>query len=319
MPKPKVDAETFVKMYEELGLVETARRLGASVPNTAERRRRVEQKIGRTIHGPKHANGGGPKRPVINHDHRAVVEVWDGTVVVGSDAHYWPDIVTTAHRAFVHFVAKLEPKCVILNGDVFDGASISRHASIGWESKPSVIQEIEACKARLDEIEKVSKNAKLVWTLGNHDSRFETSLANRAPEYAKVHGVHLKDHFPFWTPAWSCWLNNDVVVKHRYKNGIHAPWNNAMTSGRSIVTGHLHSLKVTPLTDYNGTRYGVDCGTLAGGATAPQFVNYLEDNPANWRSGFVVLTFRNGRLLHPEVVLVHDEGVVEFRGELIHV
>jgi hypothetical protein len=306
-------------MFEELGGHEMARRLKMTQENVQGRRRRIEQRIGRTIHGPD--RNGVSIRPVVNHDHRAVIEVWDGQVIIGSDAHYWPDIVTTAHRAFVHFVEKITPKVVILNGDVFDGASISRHASIGWESKPSVIQEVEACKARLDEIEKVSKNAKLVWTLGNHDSRFETSLANRAPEYAKVHGVHLKDHFPYWTPAWSCWLNNDVVVKHRLKGGVHATHNNTVGSGRSTVTGHLHSLKVTPYTDYNGTRYGIDCGTLAGGATAPQFVNYLEDAPANWRSGFVLLTFKNGKLLVPEVVQVseQDPDAVEFRGELVHV
>ena len=35
------------------------------------------------------------------------------------------------------------------------------------------------------------------------------------------------------------------------------------------------------------------------------------------RCGFAVLTFRKGRLLHPELCLVHSEeaGIVEFRGE----
>ena len=322
MPAPKITRAEFVKLYEELGPNEMARRLDLALSNIHQRRSSIERTIGRSLVGPnKVGTKNGVQRPIVNHEHRAVVEVWDGTVIIGSDAHYWPGIVTTAHRAFVHFVAKFQPKCVILNGDVFDGASISRHPSIGWESKPSVIPEIEACKARLVEIETAAKNAKLLWTLGNHDARFETSLANRAPEYAKVHGVHLKDHFPYWQPAWSCWLNNDVVVKHRLKGGIHATHNNTMGSGRSIVTGHLHSLKVTPYTDYNGTRWGIDCGTLAGGATAPQFVNYLEDAPANWRPGFVILTFKDGHLLVPEVVQVSDrfDDSVEFRGEVIRV
>ena len=39
------------------------------------------------------------------------------------------------------------------------------------------------------------------------------------------------------------------------------------------------------------------------------------------RSGFAVLTFRKGRLLHPELCLVHSEeaGIVEFRGEEVRV
>jgi len=87
-----------------------------------------------------------------------------------------------------------------------------------------------------------------------------------------------------------------------------------------MVTGHLHSAKVYPLTDYDGTRYGVDSGTLAV-ATGPQFVDYLEDNPANWRAAFVVLTYWKGLLLQPELVLVLDEAksLVQFRGEVVRV
>jgi hypothetical protein len=150
------------------------------------------------------------------------------------------------------------------------------------------------------------------------NSRYESRLAAIAPEYARVHGVHLKDHFPDWTPCWSVWINNDVVIKHRFKSGIHATHNNALWSGKTIVTGHLHSLRVTPLSDYTGTRYGVDCGTLAD-PYGPQFVHYTEDNPVNWRSGFVVLTFYRGRLLWPEVVHVIDEGQVTFRGRVYEV
>src|SRR3546814_13516703 len=92
-----------------------------------------------------------------------------------------------------------------------------------------------------------------------------------APEYAKIHGVHLHDHFQLWQPAWSLWINDNTVVKHRFRNGVHAPWNNTMYAGKSICCGHLHSAKVIPFTDYNGTRYGVDTGTLAAPG-GPQFV-----------------------------------------------
>ena len=87
-----------------------------------------------------------------------------------------------------------------------------------------------------------------------------------------------------------------------------------------MLTGHDHMLKVTPLADYWGIRYGVQTGTLAV-PYEPQFVHYTEDNPVNWTSGFVILTFRNGKLLWPEVVHVLDEerGTFEFRGELLHV
>jgi hypothetical protein len=113
-------------------------------------------------------------------------------------------------------------------------------------------------------------------------------------------------------------LNESTVVKHRYKNGIHATHNNTVSAGVSIVTGHLHSLKVTPFNDYNGERFGVDTGTLAD-VDGEQFSNYMELNPNNWRSGFIVLTFNNGHLLWPEVVHVIDKDVIQFRGQVLDV
>jgi hypothetical protein len=317
MAQAKMTRAEFIEAFEQYGGRDMARRTGVSIRAIMSRRERIEKEIGRQLTSPhKRPNS---TRFAIEHPHRQYLEVKDGVVLIGSDAHYWPNIITTAHRAFVHFCKELQPKAVILNGDVLDGATISRHPPISWEDRPQLVDEIEACKERLNEIERAAPNAKRIWTLGNHDGRFETRLATVAPEYAKVHGMHLKDNFPYWFPAWSCWINGSVVVKHRLKGGVHATHNNTVTAGLSMFTGHLHSLKVTPYTDYNGTRFGVDTGTLAGGPQGPQFLAYLEDAPANWRPGFAVATFHKGRLLWPEVVHVIGDDEVEFRGRVIRV
>lgn len=248
---------------------------------------------------------------------RLGVNVPDGVVLVGSDPHYAPHVKSTAHRAFLKFCREMDPVVVVMNGDLFDGAAVSRWPRIGWEARPTVKQELEAVKQRLSEVEDATKCEK-VWTLGNHDSRYELRLAQAVPEYEGVMGFTLKEHFPLWKPCWSIWVNENTVIKHRYKGGVHATYNNTIQAGKSIVTGHLHSLKVTPHSDYTGTRFGVDCGTMAdayGGA----FEGYMEDSPRSWRSGFVVLTYNNGRLLWPELVHVLEEGLVEFRGKVISV
>jgi hypothetical protein len=312
----KCDDKTFIEMFEKDGAQATSRALETNVRAVYSRRNRIEGRIGRQLTS--------PNRPDIATRHGICHPRWierriqDGTAIVGSDAHYWPGIITTAHRAFVHFCKKIEPKLIIMNGDAMDAATISRHQTIGWEKSPSLIQELKACQERLGDIEQARGNAELLWPLGNHDGRFETRLATVAPEFANVHGVRLQDHFPHWEPCWSVRINDDVVVKHRFRSGIHATHNNTMWSGKTIVTGHLHQLKVTPLSDYNGRRYGVDSGTLAD-PYGPQFEAYTEQNPMNWASGFVVLTFKDGRLLPPELVTVMDDGVVAFRGELIEV
>jgi len=261
------------------------------------------------------------KAPITikTHEGRVDLEVLNGSVIVFSDAHYYPDMVSTAHLGLLKMIKKLKPTAIINNGDAFDGAGISRHPRIGWDSKPTVIDELRAVTERLLEISDAApKGCRLIWPLGNHDSRYETFLASQVPQFQGVDGFHLKDHFPEWKACWSCWINDEVVVKHRWKGGAHATWNNTINAGKSIVTGHLHQLKVTPFSDYNGRRYGVDTGTLAD-PYGPQFIDYTEGNPVNWCSGFAVLTFKDGKMLSPELVRKWDENVIEFRGELIEV
>src|SRR5258708_2635054 len=315
------DAEV-IELIEAVGVTETARRLGMSPGNISDRRNRIEAGTGKRIVSPPIKYNNHPPRPTKQFPHRVLLGVDSAIVLVGSDGHYWPGPATVAHRAFVKFCKDLKPKIVIMNGDVFDGSRISRNQPIGWERTPTVIDELESCQERMGEIEDaVSKACVLTWNLGNHDSRFETRLASMAPEFARVNGFHLKDHFSErWQPAWSTFINDDrgVVVKHRFKGGIHAPHNNTLWAGRTIITGHLHSQKVSPIGDYNGTRWGVDAGCLAD-PQGPQFTDYTEDSPKDWRSGFVVLTFHKGKLLPPELVSVWEENSITFRGIIIKV
>ncbi len=229
------------------------------------RRRTLEQKYNLVlVAGDKRTNAFG--KEAENHAARYHLGIENGTVIVFSDAHFWPGIRSTAFKGLLWAISKLKPKAVINNGDAFDGAAISRFPRVGWDSKPSVVQELKACEMYLGEIDDEAKKAyskvKLVWTLGNHDARFENRLANTVPEFMAVGGFKLKDHFPAWIPCWSCWPTEDVVVKHRMKGGVHATHNNTVNAGKTIVTGHLHSLKVTPFSDYNGERYGVTGGNI---------------------------------------------------------
>lgn len=307
--------EQFMQDFTTLGARKLAAKYDVSIKSVYDRRRRIENDKGVVLTPPTR---GGHVQQLDKHPAVISLGIQDGHILIGSDSHYWPGIVSTAHRAFLEFAKEFKPKVIIKNGDEADFPSISRHAPIAWEQRPKVAEEIENLKAMLSEIEKVAPDARRIWPLGNHDSRFETRLATVAPEYAQVHGVHLKDNFPLWEPCWATLINSDVVVKHRYKSGIHAPHNNTLWAGRTIVTGHLHSMKVMPISDYNGTRWGIDCGTMAD-PYGPQFYNYTELNPLNWRSGFILLTFVNGELLWPEHIFVRRDGVVDFRGQLFNV
>lgn len=299
---------------------EIAKILGISSRAVQERRRRIEKRYGTLLLSPDSRS---PTFNVTipNNGKRVCVEIDNGVIIVASDCHFWPNIISTAHRAFVKIIKELKPQMVVINGDAFDGAKISRHPVIGFEARPSVKQELEAVIDRLADVENVAGNAKLHWTWGNHDLRFNARIAQLVPEYEGVTGFDLTHHFPRWKFSTSIMVNDHTLIKHRWHNGIHATYNNTLKAGISVVTGHLHSLKVTPWTDFSSqrTRYGVDTGTLAD-PHGDQF-SYAEDSPANHRSGFAVLTFYNGKLMPPELCEVVDEdgGICYFRGQVIKV
>jgi len=299
-----------------------AEELGVIVRSVYARAKRLERdghRLERKSHGIKQVS---PEMFINASKARISTELSSGVVIVGSDAHLWPGEKTTAMQAFLKLIRELSPKQVHLNGDVFDGARLSRFPKIGFlESAPEVKDEIEACQKITTEIEDACPRAKKFWELGNHDLRFESYLAARVNEFQGIRGFHLKDWFPKWTPCWATHINGDsnghTVVKHRFRGGKYDAPNNVMNAHVSMITGHTHALKVWPMSTYRKhTIYGVNTGTLSE-PYAEQFVHYTEDNPADVRSGFAVLTFWKGILLPPELCEVIDEGTAVFRGEIL--
>lgn len=321
MPRQKIADVDFIKLFPLKGAAALAKQANTTDRLVYAQRASIERRYGIKLSAPNRDGGvirEAEKRIATEYSHRATLEVKNGVVIVGSDFHIWPGGESVALRAFKKLCGDLKPSAVILNGDVLDFPKISRHPPIGWETAPSPIEEIEAAQDHLHDIAQACGRARKIWTLGNHDARFETRLATVASEYKGIKGIHLSDHFPLWEKGWSVWINDAVVCKHRWKGGVHATHNNTVGSGKTMVTGHLHSQKVTPYTDYNGTRYGIDTGCVAD-PDHKAFLDYTEDAPKNWVSGFAVLKFKDGKLMQPELCTVWDSKSVQFRGEIIRV
>lgn len=323
MPVPSCSDQEFIRIWKEVqSPTGVSKATGVSVRNVCDRRKRIEARYGIIL--PVLDNRAAYNTYEIKHKARINLTVKEGTIPVAGDIHIWPGTRSTVQLAYIELVKRLKPRYVILIGDVFDGARISRHPRIGFlENRPTVRDELKAVGEYLTELEKAApRGAELIWCLGNHDARYESYLAASAPEMEGVQGMHLKDHFPRWRPCWSVHINEGMpshtVIKHRWHNGIHATYNNAMKSGVSFVTGHLHQLDARKWTDFRGNRYGVDTGLMAD-IDDPQFIHYSEDNPKNWASGFAVLTYKDHKLMRPEFVQKWDEDRVEFRGDLIAV
>jgi hypothetical protein len=303
--------DEFIHLFKTVGATETAKAIGCTERSVYKRRANLARYDAITA----------PTRQATNFPGRVPLEIKSGTVLIGGDAHIWPGPASTAMRAFKKFCNDIKPVAVILNGDILDFPRLSRHPQ-SWESAPDASEEIEAAQDHLSDIvQACSRKTHKIWTIGNHDQRFEGMIANSIPQYRGIKGVHLADHFPAWQKAMSCMINEHIrggetMVKHIPKGGgINASRGFALNGGISTVHNHLHSQNVRPISDYRDhDRYGVDTGMLAD--KEHRAFGYAQDAPLDWRSGFAVLTYKDGLLMPPELVTKMDAKTVWFRGAL---
>ena len=322
--KPSCTDPEFIAIWHQTkgSSVAVAKLLKCDIRNVYHRRRRIEKRLGSPLLS--HAVNSGDRfilKDANTFIRQNKIALKDGVIVVFTDAHIFPGILTTARRALIKMLPEIKPQVVLDNGDSFDGGQISRHSRIGWDRRPTVQEELEANGTFHDEVRRGAKGAKFFWNWGNHDMRYPTRLAANVPEFMGVAGMRLEDHFPEWKFGVTLTVNPDdpcpLLLKHRYRGGEHADWNNVMRAGIHIGTGHDHQMTARRFVDKRGVRWGMRFGTLSD-AGLPIF-DYQEANPSQQMSGFGVLRYRGGRLMAPQFCEVVRDGVVEYMGEEIEV
>lgn len=326
MSSPKCSDHEFIAIWNNLhSAAAVAKQLGLDPTVVATRRRRIEKRHGIILAAiDPYGRKAYDQSMLVTADRIEVkLKIRDGVILVSGDQHYFPGHIPVMHKALCYLTEKIKPFAVVWNGDAADFGQISRFPSIGWENKPSLNDELECLRDRSNEVIEASVSSKHIWNAGNHDLRFESRLAQVAPEYRDIQGIHLKDHIPEWQPAWFTTVNDGepshTEIRHREKGGVHAGYNNTVSSGVSIVTGHDHRADVVPFDDRRGRRYAVRHGMGADSSRDAPFVHYLEGRRTNWQSGLAVLTYKDGMLLYPELALRVDEKSFQFRGEVINV
>jgi hypothetical protein len=322
-PSKKRD-EQFISAWHAAGGSPTrmSEQLGVSLRGIYARRDAIEARYGIALvaNTPKAVKHDPTVTRAIMAARRDVnrLEIQDGVVLVGSDAHYTPEVIPMAHKALCNLIVDLgsEVKAVVLNGDILDGGSISRHPRIRWKKPPSVKDELDAVIKRTTDIEQaIQPGTHLFRTYGNHCARFESRLSAQVPEYEGIGGFTLRDHLPKWSDSDRIDVNEDMVILHDWHAGIHSGWNDVLKGGCHTVTGHTHELGTKAHRGFKGTHYGIKTGMLADD-DQKEFDYRLGKPGLNWQSGFAVLTWRNGVLLHPEFCAVRDDGNAYFRGKL---
>jgi Calcineurin-like phosphoesterase len=246
-------------------------------------------------------------------ERRRTLEVKNGTVVVFSDPHFYPDSRGTALAALLDVIKEVKPVAVICGGDALDGTQIGRHEPVrGWAAPPALSEQLQCMTESMTRIKAASpKGSVTMMTLGNHDARLERYLCTRAPYTADLPGTRLEDYIPSWPLSWTIEVNGNLIVRHRNVGGmLHLQ---AQKAGCHYVHGHLHKLNVHAVSQYHQFLFSVDAGSLSDPHS--EAFDYHEDGPPHVQ-GFAVLTFEDGRLLWPELCYIRD-GTAYFRGSRV--
>ena len=100
-------------------------------------------------------------------------------ILIISDLHF-PYQDNKAISLALDYGKEKKVDCIVLNGDIFDFATISRHEK-DWRSR-NVVQEFEAVKSFFKTLRAHFPKTKIVYKYGNHDERYEKFLYSKAPE-----------------------------------------------------------------------------------------------------------------------------------------
>lgn len=105
-----------------------------------------------------------------------------------SDLHF-PYQDNKAIELAINFGLQKNADCILINGDLFDFAVISRHER-DWRHR-SVKEEFESVKKFFNYLRDKFPDAKIVFKEGNHDERYEKWLFHKAPEFFDIEEFRL--------------------------------------------------------------------------------------------------------------------------------
>jgi predicted phosphodiesterase len=131
-----------------------------------------------------------PKLPKSHAETFIPFEVNYSKILILSDLHF-PYQDNKAIELALKYGEKNKMDCILINGDLFDFATISRHEK-DWRHR-SLVDEIDTVKEFFDYLQHRFPNVKIIFKEGNHDERFDKWLFHKSPEFFDISGLTLKD------------------------------------------------------------------------------------------------------------------------------
>jgi len=200
-------------------------------------------------------------------------EIKSKRTLIISDLHF-PYQHNKSIELALDFGKQKKVDCILINGDLLDFATISRHEK-DFRAR-SVVEEFESVRAFLNALRKNFQKVKIVFKEGNHDERWEKWLYLKAPEIFDDIEFRLENRLGLGK------LNIDIVkdkrpvkigkltVLHGHElaggiGGVNPARATFLKTLDSVIVGHYHKTSSHTETTMNGDVISVESqGCLCG-------------------------------------------------------
>ena len=200
-------------------------------------------------------------------------EITSKRTLIISDLHF-PYQHNKSIELALDFGKQKKVDCILINGDLLDFATISRHEK-DFRAR-SIVEEFESVRAFLNALRKNFPKVKIVFKEGNHDERWEKWLYLKAPEIFDDIEFRLENRLGLGK------LNIDIVkdkrpvkigkltVLHGHElaggsGGVNPARATFLKTLYSVIVGHYHKTSSHTETTMNGDVISVESqGCLCG-------------------------------------------------------
>ena len=230
-----------------------------------------------------------------------LVEQMEKTMVV-SDIH-GEFVDESAYAIALAYMKDYKPDKVVINGDLGDFYSISDFDK-NPDRKTKLVDDKKVMREILYDIRKTAgKACEITLIEGNHENRLQKFLW-RNPQLEGLDELYIpkligvKDFNvkyvgadrEYWKKTMGHLNVGNATITHGdsrlngVKGGQNASYNTAKQSGRDVIIGHTHRLKMNYFTNFNQSVVGIECGCLC-----------QVPGTADWQQGFVTFETEKGK------------------------
>lgn len=132
--------------------------------------------------------------PVSHAEDFTPYEISQSRVLIISDLHF-PYQNNEAIEVAINYGVEKDVNCVLINGDLFDFATISRHEK-DWKFRPAK-EEIDTVNQFFEYLKDRLPKARIVYKYGNHCERFDKWMYHKAPEFLGIEEFTLAGYMKF--------------------------------------------------------------------------------------------------------------------------